>query len=429
MYGAALFRFRKEDFGELRHHDGISPAWPISYDELEPYYLQAEHLYQVHGQRGEDPTEPAASGPYAYPAVRHEARIQELADQLQRTGLRPFHAPTGIMLNEEQRHLSKCIKCPSCDGFPCLVQAKCDAENICVRPALQHPNVDLITGANVTRLETSPGGKDITGVVVERNGEQLKYSASIVVLSAGAANSARLLLLSANEKHPKGLANGSDQVGRNYMFHNSTAVVALSCRPNETRFQKTLAVNDFYFRSDDFEYPLGNIQMIGKSMGPMFRGDAPKFAPGWSLVEMARHAVDFWLTTEDLPDPNNRVTLNERGEINLHYTFNNQEPTRRLRAKLQSLLEHVDMHPHLIPNNAYLGKSIPIAGVGHQAGTIRFGKNPATSVLDTHCKAHELNNLYVVDTSFFPSIAAVNPSLTAMANAMRVGDHLIERLT
>jgi choline dehydrogenase-like flavoprotein len=428
MYGAALFRFRREDFGELRHHDGISPAWPISYDELEPYYLQAEHLYQVHGQRGEDPTEPAASGPYAFPAVRHEARIQELADQLQRAGLQPFHAPTGIMLNEDQPHLSKCLKCANCDGFPCLVQAKCDAENICVRPALQHPNVELVTGAQVMRLQTSPSGKEVTQVVVDRHGETLTYTGSIVVVSAGASNSARLLLMSASDKHPHGLANGSDQVGRNYMFHNSTAVVALSRRPNETRFQKTLSINDFYLRADDFEFPLGNIQMIGKSVGPMFKGDAPKFAPGWTLDQMARHAVDFWLTTEDLPDPNNRVTLNKHGQIQLSYTFNNQEPARRLKAKLQSLLEHSDMHSHLIPNNVYLGKSVPIAGVGHQAGTVRFGSDPKASVLDRNCKTHELDNLYVVDTSFFPSIAAVNPSLTAMANAMRVGDHLIERL-
>jgi choline dehydrogenase-like flavoprotein len=428
MFGAALFRLRKEDFGEIRHHDGISPAWPITYDELEPYYLQAEQLYQVHGLRGEDPTEGPSSGPYPFPPVRHEPVIEQIAAAWSREGYHPFHAPTGIMLDEAQRHNGRCIRCDTCDGFPCLVQAKSDAENICIRPALDYPNVTLLTDAHVCKLETSASGREVTQVQVDHQGQRLTFSAGIVVLSAGAANSARVLLLSANDKHPRGLANGSDQVGRNFMFHNSDAVVALSRRPNETVFQKTLSLNDFYFKADDFDFPLGNIQMIGKSKGPMFRSDAGKFAPGFVLNEMAHHAVDFWLTTEDLPMPDNRVTLNGKGEIQLAYTFNNQEATRRLRAKLQILLGHADMHPHLIPNHLYMSKTIPIAGVGHQSGTVRFGTDPASSVLDTNCKAHELDNLYVVDTSFFPSIGAVNPSLTAMANALRVGDHLLARM-
>lgn len=428
MYGAALFRFRERDFGEVVHADGISPAWPVSYADFEPYYTQAERLFRVHGRRGMDPTDPPASGDYPHPPVSHEPRIQQIVDRLTRAGYHPAYAPTGILLNEQKRHAGACIRCNTCDGFPCLVGAKCDAETVCVRPALRHPNVELLTDAHVTRLETSPTGRSVTKVVVDRHGERLTFSAGIVVVSAGAANSARLLLMSANDKHPRGLANASDQVGRNYMFHNSTAVVALSRRPNDTVFQKTLSVNDFYFGADDYDYPLGNIQMIGKSAGPMFKSDAPGFAPGWSLDEMARHAVDFWLTTEDLPDPDNRVTLNERNEITLNYTFNNQEPTARLRHKLQYLLEHADCHPHLIPNSVYLGKTIPIAGVGHQAGTVRFGQDPHASVLDTDCKAHDLDNLYVVDASFFVSIAAVNPSLTIIANALRVGDHLLDRL-
>jgi choline dehydrogenase-like flavoprotein len=212
------------------------------------------------------------------------------------------------------------------------------------------------------------------------------------------------------------------------MFHNSQAVVALAMEPNLTRFQKTIALNDFYFRDEDFEFPLGNLQMIGKSKGPMFRDDAPFFAPGFALDEMARHAVDFWLTTEDIPDPDNRVTLDRDKKIILSYTFNNQVPTKRLYERLKSMLEYLGMHKHLIPNSGYMGKEIPIAGVGHQSGTCRFGVDPKTSVLDLNCKAHELDNLYVVDTSFFCSIGAVNPSLTAIANALRVGDHLLERI-
>jgi choline dehydrogenase-like flavoprotein len=428
MYGAALFRLRKEDFGELKHHGGISPAWPISYDVLEPYYCEAEYLYHVHGLRGEDPTEPPASKPYKYAPVAHEPRIQRLHDDLVKGGYKPFHAPTGIMLDEANRPKSHCIKCDTCDGYPCLVHAKADAEVVAVRPALEYPNVTMITNAEVMKLETSASGREVTEVVVSRNGARESYSASIVVVSAGASNTARLLLMSASDKHPNGLANGSDQVGRNYMFHNSQAVVALSVEPNLTQFQKTLSINDFYFGDENFDFPIGNIQMIGKSKGPMFRDDAPFFAPGFALEQMAQHAVDFWLTTEDLPDPNNRVTINQKGEITLNYTFNNEVPTKRLYTNLKDMLEHLGMHQHLIPNAAYLGKVIPIAGVGHQAGTARFGTDPKTSVLDTNCKAHELDNLYVVDTSFFCSIGAVNPSLTAIANALRVGDHLIERL-
>ncbi len=428
MYGAALFRLREKDFGELKHHDGISPAWPISYSDLEPYYGEAEDLYHVHGSRGEDPTEPPASRPYKYAPIAHEPRIQRLHEDLVKGGYRPFHAPTGIMLNEEHRAESHCIKCDTCDGYPCLVHAKADAEVITVRPALKYPNVTMITNAEVVKLETSASGREITGVVVSQNNTLETYSASIVVVSAGASNTTRLLLMSANDKHPNGLANGSDQLGRNYMFHNSQAVVALSVEPNLTQFQKTISLNDFYFGDDNFDFPIGNIQMIGKSKGPMFRDDAPFFAPGFALSEMARHAVDFWLTTEDLPTPNNRVTLNSKKEIVLNYTFNNEVPTKRLYTKLKDMLEHLGMHKHLIPNSAYLGKVIPIAGVGHQAGTARFGTDPKTSVLDVNCKAHELDNLYVVDTSFFCSIGAVNPSLTAIANALRVGDHLLERL-
>jgi choline dehydrogenase-like flavoprotein len=375
-----------------------------------------------------DPTEPPASAAYPFAPVSHEHCIQLLADNLAKMGYHPFHAPTGILLNEQDRNNSRCIKCDTCDGFPCLVHAKADAEVVCVRPALQYPNVTLVTNAEVTQLKTSSSGREVTEVVVRRNGATESYAGNIVVISCGAANSARLLLMSANDKHSNGLANGSEQVGRNYTFHNSSAVVAISLNENTTQFQKTLSVNDFYFKMDDFDYPVGNIQMIGKSKGPMFKEDAPRIAPGFTLDMMGKHAIDFWLTTEDLPDPNNRVTLNSKGEIQLNYTFNNQEPTRRLLNKLKSMLKHLGCHEHLIPNSLYLGKTIPIAGVGHQAGTCRFGTEPKTSVLDVNCKAHEVDNLYVVDTSFFPSIGAVNPSLTAMANAIRIGDHLLERL-
>lgn len=433
MYGAALYRLRKEDFGELKHYDnGLSPSWPISYEEMEPYYTKAEEMYQVHGLRGADPTEPPSSAPYPFPPVSHEPRIQKLYDDLKKAGFHPFPAPCGIMLNEKNMAFGRCIRCNTCDGFPCLVLAKSDAETMGVRPALESPNVTLITGAKATKLLTNAAGTSVTGVEVERNNTKEAYTGNIVVVSCGASNSAKLLLVSANSKHPKGLANGSDQVGRNYMFHNSQAVLALSMEPNLTKFQKTLALNDFYLGTKEFPYPMGNIQMIGKTLGPMFKGEKPietLLAPNRLLDDIAKHAVDFWLSTEDLPDPNNRVTVNAQGDITLSYTPNNQTPKQKLYDQLKSMLKVLGMHPdHLIPRHAYLKSEIPIAGVAHQAGTCRFGKDPASSVLDTNCKAHELDNLYVVDTSFFPSIGAVNPSLTAIANAIRVGDHLLARL-
>jgi choline dehydrogenase-like flavoprotein len=433
LFGAALYRLRQEDYGELRHHDGVSPAWPIAYADMEPYYTRAEQLYQVHGARGEDPTEPPASAPYPYPAVSHEPRIQQLSDDLARAGLHPFHAPCGVLLDESQPPFSACVRCNNCDGFPCLVHAKSDAETIAVRPALKYPNVTLLTGARAVRLVCNSTGTAVTGVVVEHDGETETFGGDIVVSSCGAANSAKLLLSSACDAHPNGLANGSDQVGRNYMFHNSQAVLALSKETNPTIFQKTLGVNDFYFSGGkDFDFPLGNIQMVGKSQAPMFRGEKPgetRFAPTWSLEDIAQHAVDFWLSTEDLPLPENRVTLAPDGNIAISYTASNDRAKELLYERLKSMLGDLGMHHgHLLPHHAYLKNEIPVAGVAHQAGTCRFGSDPASSVLNSDCRAHELDNLYVVDTSFFPSIGAVNPALTAMANALRVGDHLLERL-
>jgi choline dehydrogenase-like flavoprotein len=432
LYGAALYRLRKEDFGELRHHDGLSPAWPIQYDELEPYYTQAEQLYQVHGARGEDPTEPPASAPYPHPAVSHEPRIQQLSDALEKTGHHPFHAPCGIMVDESNMPYSTCVRCANCDGFPCVLHAKSDAEVIGVRPALEHPNVTLLTNTKVVKLETDDAGTTVTKVIAERDGSTETFEADIIVVSCGAANTAHLLLASANDKHPSGLANGSDQVGRNFMFHDSVAVLALSREENPTIYQKTLGLNDFYFGSDDFEFPMGNIQMVGKSQAEMFRGEKPgetRFAPEWTLERVAKHAIDFWLSTEDLPRADNRVSVDRDGKVTLTYTETNAEAKRQLYEKLRSLLGPLDLNAgHLIHRFAYMKNEIPVAGCAHQAGTARFGADPESSVLNETCRAHEVDNLYVVDTSFFPSIGAVNPALTAMANALRVGDHLLERM-
>jgi choline dehydrogenase-like flavoprotein len=436
FYGAALFRLRKEDFGELEHHGGISPAWPLSYDEMEPYYSAAEHLYQVHGERGVDPTEPPATAPYRFPAVSHEPRMQQLSDDFAARGLHPFHVPLGVMLNESDRRRSRCIRCATCDGHPCLVQAKSDAQIICVDPALEYPNATLLTGAYVSRLETSASGREVTKVLVEREGAREIYSADIVVVSAGAINSAALLLRSMSDQHPRGLANGSDVVGRHYMGHINSVLMALSRCPNPTVFQKTLAVNDFYFGSPEWEFPMGHISFVGKLDGATLSAGAPAIAPGWTLELMGKHSIDFWLTSEDLPDPNNRVTLDRDGKIVLAYTPNNGDGHKRLIKKLEALMQQQtacsvhgkSCHQGLFARNLFLGQRIPLAGVAHQNGTVRFGRDPRTSALDPNCRAHEVDNLYVVDGGFFPSSGAVNPALTIMANALRVGDHLLERL-
>src|SRR5665213_1416378 len=393
VYGAALLRLRERDFEEVRHKDGISPAWPLKYADFEPYYAEAERLFHVHGQRGEDPTEPPSSGPFPYPAVSHEPRIQALSDSLTRAGLHPFHLPLGILLEEQDGKAtptSICIKCDAFDGFPCLLNGKADAQVICIDPVLKaYPNVTMLTGAYVSTLQTNASGTAVTAVNVIRNQQREQYSADIVVVSCGALCSALLLLRSANDVHSQGLGNGSGQLGRNYMRHNQSILMALMREPNETVFQKTLAVSDYYFRSDDWEYPLGLIQMCATSHGAQIRGEALpewlEWAPRLPFDAMARRSMDFWLSSEDLPRPENRIFY--QGErVVLDITEGNMQAHQRLRSKLEQLLDAAGKHAVLMNRSLYLGKNIPIGGTAHQSGTARFGSDPAISVLDLDCK-------------------------------------------
>ena len=441
FYGAALFRLRPEDFGEITHHGGVSPAWPLGYQDFEPYYAEAEQLYHVHGAAGEDPTDGPRSGDYPYPAVQHEPRIQVLHNDLVKLGLHPSHLPIGVMLDQDEHgdatHVSACIRCNRVDGFPCLVNGKADAQTVCVDPALANPNLTLMTDARVRSLETDDAGRQVTAVVTElADGSTVRFSGDVVVVSCGALNSALLLLGSANDSHPNGLANGSDQVGRNYVRHNNMAVMALSRTPNHTRLQKTLALNDWYLKGEDWDYPWGSIQMLGKSDGEQLRAMAPHFlawgaklTPEGVLEDVASHGVDFWMSSEDLPRPDSRITLDKDGTVHLALlTDNNLEGLTRMRKKFDSMLADLGFHKKSHQRGVYLHEGMHIAATAHQAGTVRFGTNPASSVLDVNCKAHELDNLYVVDSSFFVSIGAVNPTLTIIANALRVGEHLSERL-
>ncbi len=421
LYGAALFRLREDDFTEVAHCDGVSPAWPLSYRELEPYYAQAEHLYHVHGQAGLDPYEPPRSGPYPHPPLAHEPRIADLARGLAAAGLEPFPLPIGLRSPQGQQAP---VRLGAFDGFPDPTESKADAHVVGVASALCAPNVELRTGALVEQLLTSPSGREVTGVVVRSAEGVQTLRAHIVVLSCGAIMSAALLLRSRSGAHPRGLANGSDQVGRNYMSHNNGALISYSAIPNPSRFQKTFALTDYYRARADTPFPLGSIQLMGRSDGPGLRALFEARLPGISEPQLRAHTLDFWLTTEDLPLAQNRVRITPGGQVQLHYTRTNGEAHRLLQHKLERALCTAE------PNAGHLFASyqLGIAGVSHQCGTLRFGTDPARSVLDLYCRAHELDNLYAVDASFFCSSGAVNPSLTIMANALRVGDHLAERL-
>jgi len=441
LYGAALFRLRESDFHAVRHVDGVAPEWPLKYDVFEPYYQQAEDLYRVHGARGEDPTEPWTSGPYPKPPVSHEPRIAELAEGLKREGLHPFHLPIGAWIEEDAngRTLpdSPCLRCDPFDGYPSLTNGKADAQVVSVDPALKaYPNLALLTGAYVERLSTDGAGRVVTGVETQIEGARRVFSADIVMVACGALSSALLFLRSLSDACPNGLANGSDLVGRNYMRHNNATVLAISRTPNPTEFQKTLGLNDFYHGhaqspANDWEFPLGHIQMVGKSDGAQVELEGLPSALHWMPQQpfdwIARHSIDFWLTTEDLPLAENRVFYRD-GVPHLDLTPTNTESFARLREKLRAICDKVDIHPHLMDRRLYFGKDVPIGGTAHQSGTMRFGEDPQTSVLNLDCRAHEIDNLYVVDASFFPSIGAVNPTLTLVANALRVADIVAKRI-
>jgi len=413
VYGAALPRLRRQDFTAVAHEGGVSPAWPISYDDLEPYYRRAEEIYRVHGQPGEDLTEASRSSAYPFPAVPHEPAIEDLAGRLRAQGLHPFHMPMGIDL----RPNGLCIRCNTCDGFPCKLLAKGDADVCCVRIAIQSPTVTLWTKTKALRLLTAAGGRQVTGLEVEKEGQTLTVTAGRYVVACGAVNSTLLLFRSANSAHPNGLANSSGLVGRNYMVHNNTALMAVSpLRINPTVFQKTMAVNDFYFNGPDFAYPMGNIQLLGKLQAGMLTAAQP-LVPRPILQAMADRSVDWWVMSEDLPDPENRVTVGTDGKVRVRWQPNNLVAHNKLIAAAKHMMQQAGFPVVLI-------QRMGIDTNSHQCGTLRFGVDPATSVLDPYGRTHDVENLYVVDSSFFPSSAAMNPALTIAAQALRVADHL-----
>jgi len=421
FYGAAMFRLRERDFMALEHEDGVSPAWPISYADLEPWYAQAEHIFGVRGTAGIDPTEPPRSAPYEHLPIPHEPVLAAIAQELEKQGLHPFPMPAAVDFGAGGR----CVRCGTCDAFPCRIDAKNDAETCLIRPALRQPNVELRADVLVERLITDDSGRRIVAAQVLAGGARHEVRGDLFVLSAGAVNSAVLLQLSATARFPTGLANSSDVVGRHYMNHNCTGLMAVHpLRRNDTKFPKTLAINDYYFGDHDeggHGPPLGNLQLLGKIREPMLRGAMPAWTPRVARNWLAAHSVDWYVMSEDLPHRDSTVRVNGDGSVDLRWVRTNQRAHRRWVEKARTILKRTG-YPIV------LAKPFGMETPSHQCGTARFGVDPATSALDPMCKAWDHDNLYVVDASFFPSSAAVNPALTVAAQALRVGHHLRTRV-
>lgn len=424
MYGAALFRFRESDFKRVRHYGGISPAWPFGYETLESYYTEAEDLYSVHGKRGIDPSEPPATGDYALAPLPYEPLIKDLDNKLRQIGLKPFPLPMGVRLPQDYRSTEAPVILENFDGFPDPTDSKADGQVICLRPALQNRNVTLMTNAYVEKLLTDTSGEKVIAASVIINGERMMFGADIFIVACGAVNSAALFLRSANEIHSNGLANSSDQVGRNLMLHHNGCLVAFTNKKNDCVFQKSLGIADYYHKADDSEFPLGEIQLMGRNDPDTILWMGETLFPGKSYNELREKSIDFWLTAEDLPDPDNRIILRNDGSIQVNYTRNNYTAYEKLKLKLKQVFENLGEIDPDYKNVQWGGYDLDVSGMSHQNGTLRFGHDPNTSVLDLNCKTHDLENVYVVDASFFPSCGAFNPALTIAANALRVGDHL-----
>ena len=436
FYGAALMRMKARDFEEVTHAGGISPAWPLSYADMAPWYAQAEQLWEVHGERGRDPNDQPNDPPFPFPPLAHDPGVVELERYFTSFGWRPSPLPLGIRRNDQNPPAAPCIRCTTCGGYPCKVLAKVDARTAALAKIEALANITILTGRKAVRIETDASGKVARAVVTEgENGEE-RFQGDIIVTAAGAANSAALWLASRSDAHPNGLANGSDQVGRNYMFHATSAVVAMAIEPFDATFPKTLCVNDFYFGAPDgsYPYPMGQIQMLEYMSGETIKGQMADVLPAGLLPDvfteaLAHRMLAFLAMSEDLPQPENRVTLEPDGQIRLSYQFGDLSAHQRLVKTLEHALSGFVTHHHVLAGHHFeVDELLPLYGTAHQCGTLRFGADPKRSVLDPFCKAHELDNLYVADSSFFVSSSAVNPTLTIVANALRVAEHLKARL-
>lgn len=408
FYGASLPRFRHSDFEQVEHQEGISRAWPFGYDDLEPHYQRAEELFDVHGQVGEDPTEPAHSGPYPFAALAHEPPVERFAASLRKHGLHPFHTPNAMNLDTQAQRAAA----TTADGCPDDTGVKSEAENKVILPALRSERVRILPRTEVTRLLTSADGRRVVAAEARHEGRVIRINASRFVVSGGAVNSSVLLLRSATRQHPDGLGNSSGLLGRNYMVHNSTFLVGVNpARRNTTKWQKTLGLNDFYESGPLTRYPLGNLQMLGKLRAPMVSA-ARSWAPDWALTFMTDRSIDIYLTTEDLPSRDNRVRV-DGDRILVDWEPTNVAPHLELVRRVTKLVRSAG-YPLVFTQR------MGIETNSHMCGTAVAGTDPSASVLTPDCRAHDVENLWLVDASFFPSSAALNPALTIAANALRV---------
>lgn len=411
FYGAVMLRYREADFAPLEHAEGVTPGWPITYAELEPWYGAAERLFQVRGALGQDPTEPPHSTPYPHGAVPDEEPIARARERLRAIGLHPFSLPLAVDIERWLAH----GRTPW-DAHPDTRSGKLDAETAALARALADPNITVATGMRALRLVTAADGRRIDGVEVEQHGEKRILRAGLVVLAAGAVNSAALLLASATSQNPAGLANRSGAVGRYFMNHNSSAMLAIDPRlRNGSVYQKTLGLNDFYFSDSAGGPPLGNVQLLGKITAPIFKANMRR-VPMPALRALAAYSFDWYLMSEDLPHPDSRVRL-DGGRIVLDWQRSNMG-AHALLAKVMRERFRAAGFPIV------LYRAFDRRTPSHQCGTVRFGRDAAASALDVFCRAHDHPNLYVVDASFLPTSAAVNPALTIAAMALRVADHI-----
>lgn len=408
LYGATMPRFREPDFGAVALQDGESPAWPVTYADMEPFYAAAEALYWVHSDGG-DPTEPSRSTPFPWPAVPHEKPIAKAARSFAKQGLKPFTLPQSV----DWRTGGRCVLCKTCDSYPCMVDAKGDADVCAMRPALRSGTVKLLTNTAVERVDADDTGGRVVALAARRDGQALRITAGRYVLAAGAVNTAALLLRSRTTKLPKGVANSSDQVGRNYMAHVSSFVVGTRPgRAHHMQFQKTLGLNDWYFAGPGRPFPLGNVQGLGKLYGDTIKA-ARRWVPMGMLGWFTARSIDFFVESEDLPLSVNRVEIDDADRIRLHWEPTNLEPHAELVRRTKRALQRAG-YPLVFT------QQLGVVATSHQCGTARMGTDPVSSVVDPNCRSHDVENLWIVDASVFPSSAAVNPALTIAATALRV---------
>jgi choline dehydrogenase-like flavoprotein len=414
FYGAAMYRLREMDFRPVQMEAGISPGWPISYSELEPYYADAERLYKVHGSSENDPTEPPRSTPWPHGPIPHQGPVSELVSRLtQRANVPVSYIPRA--LDYDPAGGGTCVLCRHCDAYFCPRDAKVDAEIGALRPAVGTGLVDVLHDTMCLRVLTTPDGKRAAGIRVRRGGDEFTIQARIVAISAGVMGTPVMLWRSRSDKHPQGLANGSGTLGRNFAAHTQGWLFAIKPGVQRVPFhQKTFAIHAFYNDAPDWPYPTGAIQSAGY-IEPL--GISRRYRPFAAM--MMHNSFHAFLMTEGIPGQETGFDLTDTGA-----TLRN--PPRQNVKTFATLRRHA--------KRLFRAAGYPVYATGvfekgwHGVGTARMGDDPASSVIDPSCKAHDVDGLYVVDASALPSPGAVNTGLTIAANALRVATHVAAQL-